>query len=288
MNRTLGFVFVLLAGVGFGFIGVFSRLAFQSGIALGPLLILRFAMAAAILWVSLLIWKPRLLRPELRQIFISLGLGIFGYAVFSTLYFKAIQGLSVPLAALLLFSFPIYVNLGSYIFFKEHLSRQRVLSLALSIIGLIILLWGPLRIQSNTAVLYGLMSGLTYGAYVLISGRVQQKIHPLSSSLYVISGAALALAFYHHPNFDEVRLYTMNQWSVIAGLALICTIAPLTFFLAGLQRIPSGQASILVMIEPVIAAIAAGVFLNEQLSSLQSIGALVILTALILNALEQK
>jgi drug/metabolite transporter (DMT)-like permease len=63
---------------------------------------------------------------------------------------------------------------------------------------------------------------------------------------------------------------------------------PLTLFLAGLQRIPSGQASIISMVEPVVATLAAGVILGEHLSSNQMAGAILILAALVINATTKK
>ncbi|MGZ5279984.1 MAG: EamA/RhaT family transporter, partial [Pseudobdellovibrionaceae bacterium] len=61
MNRALGFFYVLLAGVGFGFLGIFGRIAFQSGMNVGELLTWRFTAAALLLWIGLFLFKPRLL-----------------------------------------------------------------------------------------------------------------------------------------------------------------------------------------------------------------------------------
>lgn len=288
MSRALGFFFVLLAGIGFGFIGIFSRIAFRSGMTVGELLSWRFAFAALILWIFLFFYNRKLLMPTQRQIAISCALGVFGYAIFSTLYFKSIEGISVPLAALLLFTFPIYVNLGAHFLLKEKMRPREILSLVLACLGLAILLWGPVVVTSKVAVLYGLGSGLSYGIYVLVSGKYQQNINPLSSSVYVITSAGIALFAYHQPSIENLTTMTVTQLTCVAGLAIVSTIGPLTLFLAGLQRIPSGQASILVMIEPVVAALAAGFLLDENLSGFQMLGAAVILSALVLNALEKK
>jgi drug/metabolite transporter (DMT)-like permease len=287
MNRALGFLFVLMAGIGFGLIGIFSRIAFQSGLSVGELLSFRFLTAAGLLWTGLLLFKPHLIQLSWKQILVSAALGAGGYAVFSTLYFKSIEGISVPLAALLLFTFPIYVNLGSHFLLKEKLSRIQIASLVVACTGLTILLWGPLIVTSKTAVLFGLSSGIAYSIYVLVSGRVQKNVFPLSSSLYVITAAALILTLIHQPSLDRISSLTTTQITCILGLAVVSTIGPLTFFLAGLQRLPSSQASIIVMIEPVVAALAAGLILGENLNFQQLVGAAIILSALILNALDR-
>jgi drug/metabolite transporter (DMT)-like permease len=287
MNRALGFFYVLLAGIGFGFLGIFGRLALQSGMSVGELLTWRFSAAAILLWLGLAIFKPRLLRLPPKQILISCALGAGGYAVFSTLYFMSIEGISVPLAALLLFTFPLFVSLGSHFILKERMSSTQSFSLLLATIGLGILLWGPLFVHSKMAVLYGLGAALTYSIYVLVSGKVQTQVPPLSSSLYVITAAAIALYFYHHPSIENLRSFNTLQLTCILGLATISTIGPLTLFLAGLQRLPSAQASIIVMIEPVIAAFAAGLILGEHLQNTQLFGAVLVLAALAINALAK-
>lgn len=286
MRQALGFVFVLLAGMGFGFLGVFGRLAFQSGLSVGELLTFRFIIAGLILLVGLLVSKPRLILLSKKSLVTSILLGLFGYAVFSTLYFKSIEGVSVALAALLLFTFPLFVNLGAHFILKERMSRLQVLSLGLACLGLAVLLWGPIVVNSLPAVLYALTAAVTYSAYVLISGRYQKDVHPLSSSFYVIISAALALFIFHQPSLTKFFDLTTTQQFLILGIAIVSTIAPLTLFLAGLQRLSSAKASVVVMIEPVVAALAAWFILDEKLSPLQITGAVVVVMALVLNALS--
>jgi drug/metabolite transporter (DMT)-like permease len=288
MNRALGFFYVLLAGVGFGFLGIFGRIAFQSGMSVGELLTWRFTTAALLLGLGLALFKPGLLKLPFKQILISCALGIGGYAVFSTFYFKSIEGISVPLAALLLFTFPIFVNLGAHFVLKQRMTRNQTFSLLLACVGLGILLWGPMFVNSKTAVLYGIGAAVIYAIYVLVSGQVQRNVHPLSSSLFVISSAAVTLFIFHQPDPSRVLHFNLHQISCILGLAIFSTIGALTFFLAGLQRLPSSQASVIVMIEPVVASIAAGYLLGEKLTDFQLIGAGIVIGALILNAREKK
>ena len=282
----LGFIFVLLAGTGFGFLGIFGRLAFQSGLSVGELLTFRFALASFILIAGLALIKPKLLLMPLKQVLISAALGIFGYAVFSTLYFKSIEGISVPLAALLLFTFPIFVNLGSHFILKERMSRMQVISLAIASLGLGILLWGPLVVNSLAAVLYALLAAVTYSVYVLLSGKLQKNVPPITSSLYVIISATAALFLFHQPDFSKVADLTTAQILIISGIAVVSTIGPLTLFLAGLQHLPNNKASIVVMIEPVVAAGAASLLLGENLSAVQMLGALLVMISLAVNAVS--
>ncbi|MBX2994449.1 MAG: EamA family transporter [Bdellovibrionaceae bacterium] len=279
----MGSLQVLLAGACFGFLGIFAKWAYSLGFSVGEVLTFRFLIAALVLGAALAIFKREWLVLPRRQVVISLLLGLLGYAVFSTLYFVSIKGITVGLAALLLFTFPLFVNIGAVVFLKERLTPLRALSLVIAGTGLVLLVWGDWSVEKVSAVIAGIGAALAYAGYVLISGVVQKDVRPLSSSFYVMIGASLGLALYHHPSPTAWIEWPPERFVVLLGIAVICTIAPLTLFLSGLQKMSSSRASLLVMIEPVVATIAGAVIFQERLSAVQSVGAGLILSALVLN-----
>ena len=282
-NFIVGFLSVLLAGIGFGFLGIFGRLAFESGLSVGELLTARFSIAGILLLFSLFIYNRKLIFLPKKQILISFLLGFLGYAVFSTLYFTSIQGLSVSLAAMILFTFPIFVSLGSWIFLKHTLTKKQILSLIISTLGLVLLVWGPLFIKSLSSILFAFSAAITYSIYVIVSGQVQKNVHPISSSLYVILAAGLGLFVFHQPNLYKLMSLTSEQYFYILGLSIVCTILPISLFLFGLQKMKSSIASIIVTIEPVVAAVAAFFILNEKLEPHQYLGMIFVIIALLLT-----
>jgi len=288
MQQLIGFFCVILAGIGFGFLGIFGRLAFNTGMSVGELLTFRFLVAGLLLGAGLFIFQFRLLKLNLRQLIISTLLGLLGYAVFSSLYFISIKGLSVSLAAMLLFTFPLFVNLAAHFILKQKMTSKQFASLILAFVGMIILLWGPVFFDSLISILFALAAAATYAIYVLVSGQYQQGVHPLSSSFYVITSAGIGLFLFHQPSLDLIQKLSMQQWSYIFGLAIVCTILPISLFLLGLQKLSSGVASIVVMIEPVVAAIAAWMILDEKLKPFQYVGMALVFLALVLNAVQKK
>lgn len=281
MKSWTGTLQVLAAGTCFGFLGIFAKLAFLMGLSVGELLCFRFFIAALVLGLFLFVFHRDWLLIGRKQVFISLLLGVFGYAVFSTLYFESIRGITVGLAALLLYSFPLFVNLGAWLFLKEPLRGKQLFSVVMASIGLVLLVWGDWQIQRMSAVLFGLGSGLAYAGYVLVSGQVQKNVRPLSSSFYVIVGAFVTLTLFHRPEFAQLMTFSYRKLGLIVGLALVGTIAPLTLFLAGLQKMPSSQASILVMIEPVVATVAGAMLFEESMTPLQGLGGFLIILSML-------
>ncbi len=289
MNRQqlAGSFEVALGSLGFGFLGIFGKWAFTSGLDVGALLTYRFIIAAVILWIYLFLFSRDKIFLPLTQLLISAGLGVFGYAVFATLYFTAIKGMSVGLAALLLFTYPFWVSLLGHFFLHEHISRAQWLLLLGAFIGIICLLWGQFHLNNTVALIAGLGSAISYAVYILFSARYQKNVRPISSSLYVITFAAIALAAYHHPNLQLWKVMDRHQWQIVFGIATLSTILPMTLILAGLQKLRSSQAALITMLEPVMATIAAGLLLHEHLSVLQIVGATLVISCLTLGILSK-
>jgi len=290
VNRTslIGIIEITLGSLGFGFLGIFGKWAFASGLGVGELLTYRFIIAALVLWTGLFILqRDKIIIPR-SQVLISAGLGVFGYAVFATLYFMAIKGMSVGLAALLLYTYPFWVSLLGHFFLGEKMNHRQWLLLLGAFIGVTCLLWGQFHVSNAAALIAGLASALTYAAYILVSARYQRNVRPISSSLYVITFAALALAAFHQPSLQLWNVLSGHQWQIVLGIATIATILPMTMILAGLQKLRSSQAALITMLEPVTATIAAGFLLHESMSLLQVTGAVIVLACLILSILKRQ
>jgi DME family drug/metabolite transporter len=286
-KQLAGIIEITLGSLGFGFLGIFGKWAFASGLGVGELLTYRFIIAARVLWVGLLIFSRDKIVLPIGQILISACLGIFGYAVFATLYFTAVKGMSVGLAALLLYTYPFWVSLLGHFFLKEPMSRTQWLYLLGAFIGVSCLLWGQFHVSNSAALIAGLGSAMTYAAYILFSARYQRNVKPISSSLYVITFGAIALAVFHKPNLQMWNVLSADQWQIVLGIATIATILPMTLILAGLQKLKSSQAALISMLEPVTAAVAAGILLHETMSALQLIGATLVITFLVLSILRK-
>ncbi|MBL7542305.1 MAG: EamA family transporter [Bdellovibrionaceae bacterium] len=288
---SVGVLFILLAGICFGSLGIFGKLFISTGLDVGHVLSIRFLFAAALLgmfFIGLKVFKGiNLFVVSKRQFLTCLLLGVLGYAVFSSFYFISFRYLSVGISAMILFTFPIFVFLGSVLFFKHPFDRRVVVALLVALFGLFLLLKDEFEVRSALGVYAGMAAAMSYSAYVILSDRYQKNIHPLTSSFYVMLSAGITLALIYQPNFDHFFGQNFLNMKLFVGLSIIGTIAPLSLFLAGLQRIPGPQASILVMIEPITASILAYFVFHEAMSLWQMVGiGLVVLADVIIVRLR--
>jgi drug/metabolite transporter (DMT)-like permease len=289
--KFTGVLFILLAGICFGSLGIFGKLFLSTGLEVGQVLSIRFLFASLLLGVIFLGLKLvgviNLFKVSKKQFIICMLLGILGYAVFSSFYFISFRYLSVGISAMILFTFPIFVFLGSVIFLKHPFDRRVLGALALALLGLFLLLKDEFEIKNALGVYAGLAAAICYSGYVILSDKYQKNIHPLTSSFYVMLAAGISLALLYQPNVDQFFGENLKNMKLFFGLCIIGTIAPLSLFLAGLQRIPGPQASILVMIEPITATILAFLLFNEVMSVTQMFGiALVVLADIIIVRLK--
>jgi drug/metabolite transporter (DMT)-like permease len=268
-KRQIGVLQILFSGFCFGFLGIFGKWAFALGMKPGPFLSLRFLLAALVLglWLAAS-GRAGELRIGARKTLWALALGVLGYAVFSSFFFLALSGLSVSLTILLLYTFPLWVALGGRLVLGERLSRGQWLALPVVLAGLLLVLWSGLEAKEPRFLVFGLLSALFYAAYILASRRLLGGVSPRGTTFFVLLGAALVLAPIHLRALPD----SVAAWAVVLGTAVVGTVLAVGFFLAGLQKILSAEASILSLMEPCTDVALAALFLHERLTGLQWAG----------------
>jgi drug/metabolite transporter (DMT)-like permease len=95
-----GLALCLVSAAGFGSLAIFAKQAYEGGLGVVGLMVVRFALAAPLLVALSLVARRRLPRPWPAALRL-LGLGGVGYAIQATLFFNALTRISAGLAGLL-------------------------------------------------------------------------------------------------------------------------------------------------------------------------------------------
>ncbi len=90
-NGWLGSVFVLTAGVCWGFIGFFSNHLSEAGYNSVQIAFLRNIVAAAAMWGWLVIFRRKTLKIQWKDLWMFIGTGIFSVVFFNIAYFMTIE-----------------------------------------------------------------------------------------------------------------------------------------------------------------------------------------------------
>lgn len=281
-RRQIGIAQVLLSGFCFGFLGIFGRWAYANGTKPEELLALRFLLAAILLGVYLTVrFGGGILKISKKLVLYCGLLGVFGYAVFASLYFYAIQKLSITLAVLLLYTFPFWVVLGGWVFLKERLTSKQFFIFPLALIGLILLIGVEFNHVAIMGLLLGIFSAVTYAAYIILSRKWIDNLNPLIAVFYIQLSAGIILFVKSFQSLDRTLSLISNSWLSIFGLALICSVFAMALFQSGLQKIKGWEASLLSTTEPIAGITLAFLLFGETLYWQQWIGAAVLLLSFI-------
>jgi len=117
----MGPVLILVSASCFGAMAIFGKHAYAAGVPAPTLVLLRFAVASAILVTAVALVRLRSGRPALpvaagesrrRLVVTALALGGVGYAAQASFYFASLERIDAALVALVLYTFPVLVTLA--------------------------------------------------------------------------------------------------------------------------------------------------------------------------------
>jgi len=286
--RKVGIFQILASGICFGSLGLFGKYAYSAGLTPGEILGLRFTTASLILFTYLIFTDRTKLKLKRTEVAACLALGSLGYAVFSSFYFFALQGLSASLTVLLLYQYPILVAIGAWFLFGEKIPTSRIWVFPLVLIGLVGLVWGEFVIEKKSALIFGIGSAVFYSVYILASSRWLKNVSPLASVALIQIAAGLTLSFLYIESLERLMYLITHHWVLILCFAIVPSVFAMTLFNASLQKLKTWEVSILGNAEPISAILLAALFLGERPQPLQMLGGIAVLLGLIALAIPQK
>jgi drug/metabolite transporter (DMT)-like permease len=281
----VGAALCLLSAACFGALAIFGKFAYEAGVTPSAALLVRFALAAALLGV-LLVLRPALRRtappPRLRTVLIAVGLGAVGYATQAGLYFAALEVMDASPLSLILYTYPVLVTVAAVLLRRERLTRRRAAALGAASAGTLLVLLGAGGFAlSPLGVLLGFGSAVTYTTYILIADTVVDELPPVLLTALVMAGAAVALAGRAVLGGGVDLGFRPVGWWWLACIAVVSTVLAALAFFAGLRRTGPSTAAILSTFEPVVTTGLAALALGETLSAAQFAGGALVLGSVV-------
>jgi drug/metabolite transporter (DMT)-like permease len=279
-----GLLLCLVSAACFGAMPIFAKQAYATGLGITPLLALRFAMAAAMLWTLIALRRRPL--GSTRGLAAGVALGLFGYSVQAGFYFGALERIDAGLASLLLYAYPAFVTVAAIALRRESPSRRKLGALALASggVALVLLGGGPGAIDLVGAAM-AIGSALFYTVFILASDSVADHSPPVPFAASVATGSALTFGI---AALVDGGIHASGEgvmWAAI--IASISTVMPIVLFMAGLARVGPSTASIASTIEPPFTVALAWIVFGETLGPLQLAGGALVLSAVIVLQLRR-
>lgn len=288
MNRIKGIIFVIFAGVVFGFIPFFAKTAFENGFNEITFILGECVFATIFLSIYMKVKKLDLTlnKKDILNVFLTsfLGYGVMQYTLVSSYEYMA-----TGMATSIHFIYPLAVMIGGVIFYKEKITFSKIIVLVTAFIGIFFIVAFKNTVNFNImGFILACGSGILYAYYMLVVGNGPlRKMDSLKLTFYTY---LLNLFFFFFASFftksfnTNITLKGLSYVMFLSVLSLLGMIA----LKKGLELINTVTASILSTFEPLTSLLVGVIFLGEVLLFHHIIGTLLILIAVMFAALIEK
>ena len=246
----------------------------------------RVALAVPVLWV----WHR--LRVQRGQIGLTrahgllLGAAGLAFAVYHVTYFAAIPRIGLTYAVLLnICTAPLFTLGIARVWLGERMHAPQVLSIALAIIGCVVLIGGtPAAVRLDPiGMVLAVAAGLSYSLLAVLTRRVAPAADPVTIQAVIMSVAAVLLTLGLVLTQTPVPL-TELPWISLVYMALVPTVLSYVLYTRGLAVVGATTAASLTLLEPLVSTILAVALLGERMSAVSWLGALALGISLLLVA----
>ncbi|UDV03469.1 EamA family transporter [Marinomonas profundi] len=266
--------------------------------AISPLAIGAFAMGTAGVLLVLTAWR-RLLKdkalvlPNIKSLMIGgLAVALYPLAFYSSMRLSGVAiGTVISLA-----SAPLFAVMLEFFISQKRVSVVWVVSFIIASVGMLFLMLGK---QSDSSVYVdqlmllggvglGLMAGLTYATYSWVAkSMIGQGMHSKSAMSIMFGLAAIVLLPSLSVTGDNLFASQLNA-SVAIYMAVVPMFLGYLCFGYGLRYVEASKATLITLLEPVVALVLAVFVVGERFSALGWLGALFIFVSLILQIVRRR
>jgi len=287
MNKTKGISAVMIAAIIYGFTPILGKFTYLEGSNTMSLTFYRSLLSLPIIYAILKAKKVSLsvTKSEFMKLTI---LGILGPSITALMLYGAYNYISVGMSTTLHYIYPVLVTAVCIIIFKEKISKEKIIAVILSTIGVALFFDGDFT-KNIIGILLALISGLTYGTHILFMDKSGIKgMYPfkftfyacLTSSvfLFIVGIATKSLVFYMSP----------IGWFYTLLVSILVSVFANALMPVAINNVGSTVTSIVGMFEPITSVIFGILFLQEAITFKNTMGIAAIITAVLLLTLSKE
>jgi len=244
--------------------------------------------------LPLMVFKPDVVK-EIRGISRSdlLMMIIIGFvlSLHFSFWITSLTYTSVASSVILVTSHPILVAPVAHLFYKEYLSLRNIAGIAISILGVILLVSGEYTVAESSFIGDSLafLGGLAAGLYILGGRRMRKKVSIVSYGVVVYaSGSVTMLIICLLFNSPLINL-RVKDYIIILIMAFISGILGHTLYNWSLAYIRASVASVSLLGEPIVSSLLAYIIpsIHQEPTVFAIIGGCAILVGIYLTTRDQ-
>jgi drug/metabolite transporter (DMT)-like permease len=274
------FIVIAVGICGVASASLLARYGLESGYSPVALSAWRLTCASLALILFQLVVKPksRLAKEDIWKVLVA---GLFMGIHFAT-WIASLNYVSVARSTLLVSTSPLWAGLAGLFIPRLRPKPFFWLGLLVATAGIFMITSGGMsRVALGSPPWLGDLLAVT-GAicivpYLVLSQEVQQKVGTLTTITWIYSAAAASLLLFLGPQGRLVLPPSSQVWLSIIGMAIFAQLIGHSALNFSLKRFSAAQVATASLLEPVVAASLAWVFLGEGVTALQTLGGMILL-----------
>ena len=278
--------------IGFGLTGIilfstkaiFAKLAYLYEVDAINVLLLRMVFSLPFYLILAFFKNEKKVTATKNDYLRLLLLGFLGYYLASYFDFKGLEYIKASLERLILFIYPTFVIILSFIFLKIKISRYQFYAILVTYFGICIVFLPEIEISTPSTTLKGsllvLLSAVTYASYIFGSSCLIPKFGTRRFTCYVMIVSSIMIITQYIIECEmSVNLLNFPQEVYMYGIliAIFSTVIPSFLISLAIKELGPNQFSLFGSIGPISTLMLAYVFLEERLSTLQVLGSVVVI-----------
>lgn len=280
------YLMVAFSAILYGCESVTVKIAYAGGWTVFSLMAARFTVAVLVFAAAVkLAGAPWLV--ERGQRWETLRLCFVHIAALICLYL-AYAYLPAALATLFFYAYPAATALISRLFFNKRLRAADVAALVISALGLLLLYWSSVGSISLLGVMFALLSAFFQGFRYNMSERLMPRVTVLTynfNAVVVIAAVGWLICLLGGAPAFKLRDVTVPGWLAMIMVGVLVSGAATFLTMKFIPRVGAVATSLLMLLEPPLAAALGWLVFGDALSSWQLVGGGLVLLSVMLPIL---
>ncbi|MCL6578530.1 MAG: DMT family transporter [Candidatus Bathyarchaeota archaeon] len=285
MQQIKGYLLIAAASIIWGTMGIFGKLAFEYGINPVTLTALRIIISSSTMLFALVLFSRNLLKIEKKDLPQLIVFGVLAVALQRVAYFYTVDLTTATIAAVMFYTYPVFVTVYASIFLKEKITSTVILAIVLAFSGVALVVKAYEAAWLNTNFLglsFGIITSLLFALYFLMAKKLRNRYTNWTLLLYGDGIGAIALLPTLFFSSSQIITYPPQLWTLILVIGLFPSLTAYLLFSYALKYVESAKGSILSIIEPLSAAAFSITILGEKFEIWQATGVALALTGILL------
>lgn len=194
----------------------------------------------------------------------------------------SIQNSSATQATLLTNLSPIWVGIFSLLFLSFRPRKSFWLGTLIALIGMTVFVGVDtiLNLQLDFAFFLGVLSGVLYALYILVSKSVLEKLEVITFITYSMIFSTIFLLIINVAFGEQFFGFSNKAWISLFVQGIVCQLIAWLLISYSTQKMRATRVSLSLLSQAIFATILAAIFVNEKITSVQMIGSVIILAGI--------